>query len=90
MENTDCDCLEKTKQKIIEKISNDPNKRKGYKIIEGDYEHKSWYPNVRLYVNFIVKSSFEKVDGSTSKPINEHVSIYFTYCPFCGKKFNNQ
>lgn len=89
METKDCDCLKKTSELIINKISEKETNPKGYKILEADWEYKSWYPKVRLYANLIIKSTFKKNDGSISKPKNQHVSIYFSYCPFCGKKYDN-
>lgn len=87
VELKDCDCMDKTKQLIIDRAIADEKNTKDYKIIEADWEYKSWYPKVRLYVNFIIKSTFIKKDGSTSKPKNSHASIFFSYCPFCGKKY---
>lgn len=87
---TDCDCLKETAKLIIDKISSKETNPKGYKIIQGDWEHKSWYPKVRLYSNYIIlETVFEKKDGTTSKPRKEHVAIYYSYCPFCGKKYED-
>jgi hypothetical protein len=86
-EKKDCDCLSKVAENIKEKIAKDDKKQKGYKILEADFEYKSWFPKVRLYSNFIIKSTFEKKDGTTSRPQNEHINIFYSYCPFCGKPF---
>ena len=88
METKDCDCMKDSENKIKEHLSNRKTNPEGFEIFESDWEYKSWYPKVRLYANYIVKSTFKKKDGTTSKPKNEHVSIYFTYCPFCGKKYD--
>lgn len=79
--------MNKIKQSIIEKANKNERNPEGYAITEADWEYKSWFPKVRLYVNFIIRSTFKKKDGNTSKPRNEHVSIYFAYCPFCGEKY---
>lgn len=81
----DCGCLETVKEKIIERAMTSTTP--GYQVLEGDWEYKSSFPRKRLYSNFIVKSTFTKKDGTTSKPKNEHASIFYTFCPFCGQKY---
>ena len=88
METKDCDCMKDSENKIKEHLSKRKTNPEGFEITKSYWEYKSWYPKVRLYVNYIVKSTFKKKDGTTSKPKNEHVIIYFTYCPFCGKKYD--
>jgi len=84
----ECDCISKVAENIKAKITADQTeKQKGYKMLNGNWEHHSWYPKVRLYSNYIIESTFEKKDGSTSKPRKDHVSIFYSYCPFCGKPF---
>ena len=68
----------------IRAAENDRNP-KGYKIVEADWEYKSFAGG--LYSNYIFKSTFEKKDGTESRPKNEHVAIFYSYCPFCGKKY---
>lgn len=90
MEIEKCNCLETVEKNLIEMLSNREDNPKKFTIVESEWEYKSWFPTVRLYVNYIVKSTFEKKNGTTSKPRNEHVSIFFTYCPFCGKQIKEQ
>ena len=90
METKDCDCMKDTENKINEHLSARKTNPEGFEIVSSDCEYKSWYPKKRLYVNYIVKSTFKKKDGTTSKPKNEHISFYFTYCPFCGKKYEEE
>lgn len=82
----ECDCISKVAENIKTKITADKSESlKGYKLIEGNWEHYSFYPKVRLYSNYIIESTFEKKDGTTSKPKKDSVSIFYSYCPFCGK-----
>lgn len=86
----DCGCLEKVAENIERKVKNDNKDVKGFCIIEGGFEHKSWYPFSRLYSNYIVKSEQLKKDGTLAKPKNSHINIFYSYCPFCGKEFKTQ
>ncbi len=90
MENLEKECnCNKTVAESIQKHFTEKNaKTNGFTIISGEWEHESIFPNVQLYSNFIIKSTFTKKDGSTSKPVNHHASIFYTFCPFCGKKFH--
>lgn len=83
-----CDCISIALEKVKERVVKD--KTNGYKVQHIDFEHHSWYPETRLYSNVIMKTTFIKKDGSESKPINEHVSLFYTYCPFCGEKLTEQ
>ena len=79
-----CDCIDKVIEKVKEKVVKD--KSNGYKIENIEFENCSWFPKRELYSNVILKTTFIKRDGNTSKPINEHISIFYTFCPFCGVK----
>ncbi len=84
----ECDCIPKLAENIKEKIKKDKSERvKGFNLIKGNWEHYSFYPKTRLYSDFIIESTFEKKDGSTSKPKKDSVSIFYSYCPFCGKRY---
>ena len=88
---TDCDCFSKVAENIKAKVTSDESKKqKGYNMLKGNWEHRSIYPKVRLYSDFIIESTFEKKDGTTSKPKKENVSIFYSYCPFCGKPYENE
>jgi hypothetical protein len=88
METKNCDCLETTKELINKNISERKNNPKGFKIIESNWESCSWYPKIRLFNNFVIKSTFEKKDGTISKILKNRIAIFFTYCPFCGRKYD--
>lgn len=83
----ECTCLKDSLETIKKSIEENKTKPKGYKILQIDWEYKSWYPVVRPYFNVIIKSTYAKKDGSESRSKYEHVSIFPTYCPFCGKKY---
>ena len=82
-----CDCINKVKQMVADKVSSNERNPKGYKIDDIKWEHCTIFPKSRIYTNLMLRTTFEKKDGSTSKPRNEHVAIHFSYCPFCGEKF---
>lgn len=85
-----CDCIKTVKQAVIDKVSSNEHNPKCYKLEEVSWEHVTIFPKSRLYTNIMLRSTFEKKDGSTSKPRNEHVPIFFTYCPFCGEKLSEK
>lgn len=86
----DCNCIKEVKEKVIDYMTNKKTNPKGFKIIETRWEHSTIYPKQRLYVNHIIQSTFTKVDGTESKPRNDTVAIHFTYCPFCGNKYDKE
>ena len=88
MEN-DCDCLKMVAENIKEHVLATKQK-KGFKLIDGKWEHQSFYPKTRLYSNYIIESTFEKVNGQTSRVQNSHMAIFYSHCPFCGKKYENK
>jgi len=91
MSKENCDCIKKVAENIKTKVlADEAQKHNGFAIVSADWEHQSWFPQVRLYLNFIIKSTFTKKDGTTSKPRNGHVSIFFSYCPFCGKSIKKE
>lgn len=84
----DCSCMATVSEKIkTHIISDQAKKQKEYKLVSGDWENATFYPKVRPYSNFIIKSTFQKKDGTTSKPVNSHVGIHYTFCPFYGEKY---
>ena len=85
----DCDCLKIVEDNVVKEIAKRESRR-NFKYDEACWEHSSIYPKVRLYVNFMTRGTFEKKDGTRSRPQNNFTSIFFTYCPFCGKKYPEQ
>jgi len=83
-----CDCMQKTSLAIIDHFKKE-KEYSGHEVVEAEWEHRSLFPKVRMYVCFIIKSTFIKKNGTKSRIQNHHVNIFFTYCPFCGKKIIN-
>ena len=89
-ENKVCNCLRNSEQLIQDKIKSRANNKNGYEIIDSEWEHKSIYPEERLYANYIIEYTFKNKQGITTKPKKEKIPIFFTYCPFCGIKINEK
>jgi len=83
-----CNCINDLSLKIIELRINKKENPKGYKITDAEWENIAFYPKRMLYSNFKVKSIFEKKDGTMSKEKTENISIFYSFCPFCGKKID--
>ena len=93
-----CDCI-KTTTEVITKSMHDKCVEKNETMLE----IKNWdgeglqgttfafgnngLSGEFLKTDFIFKSTFKKKNGTDSKPKNNHVSIIYTYCPFCGVKY---
>ena len=86
-EKKECNCITEVAAKIKDKTGYSNREVKGYKIEDGRREHSSFYPFSRIYSLFIITSVFTKKDGTTSRPKKDTISIFYTYCPFCGQKF---
>lgn len=43
-----------------------------------------------MKTDYVFKSTFIKKDGSVSKPRNHHMTIVFSFCPFCGKPYKEE
>jgi len=79
--------LKQSKDNLTKQITDTESGRfKGYEIEKSYWDNCSIFPEERLYVNLIVKYSFEKKDGSRSLVKNSHIRVYFDYCPICGIK----
>lgn len=83
----DCNCMKDIESKVKEHVLSQETNPKGFEIVSSGWERATWYPKKRLYTHIILESRFEKKDGIISKPRNGHVAIHFSYCPFCGKKY---
>jgi hypothetical protein len=83
-----CNCIKVVAKNIVEKMSGREHLPNGYKVVDSEWVNKAIFPKEKLYAEFRITSTFTKVNGSTSKPKNENINIYFSFCPFCGKKIN--
>jgi hypothetical protein len=87
--NENCDCLKKVSELAVKHIT-EKSTLKNFKVESSRWEHKSWYPSNRIYTRIEFISTFTKKDGSESKPKKDFISIFFTYCPFCGVKIEEE
>lgn len=89
-----CNCIKETEQKIIgnlkerfpEKTFNEELNRfqgTGMQNVALSFGENGGH---KTYSEFKIESSFEKVNGTQSRPKKETVNIYHSYCPFCGIK----
>ncbi len=84
----ECDCIKTAAESVQKHVTDQRSKeQKGFQVTDGEWKNKSWYPTTRLYAPFNVTSTFQKVDGSTSKPKKEEIPVFFSFCPFCGKEY---
>lgn len=86
-----CDCIKQLNEKILEKMQED-NKNNGV-IEEGELQNMGlsfgkpggW----RTYQPFEYKMTNKKVNGTLGVTRKHTISIYHSYCPFCGEKIPN-
>jgi len=81
-----CDCINKTELAILDKMKLD-NK---YAVVgEGQFSHKgmsfSGNGGWRTYQEFEYEFTPIKKNGEPGRQIKKRVSMYHTYCPFCGE-----
>lgn len=91
-----CDCLKKSEEKLIGHVTE--NLKKDWTIKEIN-EKESGYTNKglvfssgggwKLYIPFEVKYTPVKKDGSDGKEKTYKTNVFPNFCPFCGKKMNN-
>lgn len=84
-----CKCMENALDKTLKlKEEQHPD----WKIEDIDWVNKGYNFSdkgnpINLSNEIKIEYTFTKVDGSTSKSKVEKLTIYGTYCTFCGKKF---
>lgn len=82
-----CNCIKDIETKAFEKLKNDKSKfgvvnsaefiTVGFDLMNG---------GVRLYNDITYEMTNKKKDGSVGSTRNYSISVYHTYCPFCGEK----
>lgn len=91
-----CNCIDETSKKIIEKLKSDNPEKTYNESLNGFMgtgfanQCVSFSENGgnKLYNEFRIESTFIKTNGDTSKPKKETISIYPSFCCFCGVKFD--
>lgn len=89
-----CNCIETLNNKVLQARRKDFPDRE-YKDITmyGDFGFKNIAlglgggGELKPYFEFKLGYTFIKTNGQISFPKTETVSIYPTYCPFCGRKY---
>lgn len=84
-----CNCLEKSKERILEKLS---EMYPDYNISDSDFQNRIYSfgedsPGIILTHKFEYTYTFKKVNGTDSKPRTSNISINPIFCGFCGVKF---
>lgn len=88
-----CDCINETTAALQEKIVADVEKKNKINewLEKGKYQHKSFSMSggpSKIGMPVIVQYRIEKVNGEPAKNITtQHITVYPTYCPFCGVKY---
>lgn len=91
-----CNCIKEIEKKIIENLK-ETNPTKTYNEELNRFEGTG-FQNIalgmganggyKLYHEFKIESSFTKVNGDQSNPKKEAISIYPSFCAFCGVKLD--
>ena len=86
-----CDCIEKIEKQVFDKLKKDKEnngivnkasfKEKGYDLTNG---------TIRLYNEVEYEMTNKKVNGTLGATRNYTVSIYHSFCPFCGKSIEKK
>lgn len=82
----ECNCLTKIREELPAKIIHNNKRLKNLEVEDAEFETVAIFPEFRLYTEISYKMSFEKTDGTRSKPVTKKASMHFNYCPFCGAK----
>lgn len=82
-----CNCIQEIAELLREQTNNNKDKPPGYIITNLQWQHKTIYPDEKLYTHFIIEGTYTKKNGSASKPQNIITTVIFSYCPFCGKEY---
>lgn len=85
-----CNCIAENEAKIIQHVS---DKNPELDIVDGgSFINKAFFFNLSrygLYHEYKYVSSFQKVNGTMSKPKSTTVSIYPNFCCFCGNPLSD-
>lgn len=88
-----CNCIKETINAAQEKLVAQVEEKHTVSewIDKGSYSHQglslSGGPS-KIGMPFIIQYRRQKVNGQPEKNITtEHITMYPTYCPFCGKKY---
>lgn len=97
-----CDCIQKVTETTLEHIAK-LCASKGEKLspLNTTFERDGMQNTVFtmssntingevLKTDFVWRSTFIKKDGTQSKQKAHHISLMFTFCPFCGEKYGKE
>lgn len=90
-----CDCLEKTEENLIKHLTERLGKDttiQDVNIDESGYVNKglSLGAGWKLFLPYAFKYTPTKKDGSAGKEKTFKTSIFPTFCPFCGLRFEKK
>lgn len=84
-----CNCLE-TITKKIEEFPEEFIREKGLEIDSVNFQGKFIWPKEMLYAQVKLEYTFEKTNGTRSKPKTKFINIIHSYCAFCGEKLDKE
>ena len=90
-----CNCIKEVAKVALEHAAKQMNPSIDEKLLGPEENWNQGVQNVgfliggglRLKTDIVFTTDFKKKDGSRSKPKKSHISLVFTYCPFCGKEY---
>ncbi len=98
-----CNCIKDVSERILEHATKqaleknetiilpirdwDDEGMRNWAFSMGNRDGVTTISSKKLKTDFVYRSTFKKKDGTDSKPRPYHISLMFTYCPFCGKPY---
>lgn len=89
-----CDCIKTTQEKTFDYINKQHPERtivsdsqEGFQNTALTFGTTDKPGGIKMFIPFKYFYTFQKKDGSTSAVKSETVNMFFTFCPFCGKKY---
>ncbi len=81
-----CKCIDKNETAMRVHVENNSPHKKTFQFLGGTFENKSLHPVERLYTRYMYEYTHTLKTGEQSKIKKGVITVFFSHCPFCGKK----